>query len=107
MVRPGFASHLSRGHVAVAKSAGALGLRDRCADRVVARSFPIQFDRTIDGFTVDDVAREAFRIAKPGCDLDFGCSSCDLRSLAEVLTRAGFADVEIDGERYSIRGRKP
>jgi hypothetical protein len=107
MVRPGFAKRLSGGHLAAAMSAGALGLRDGCADLVVARRFPIQFDRTIDGFGVDDVAREAFRITKTGGDLDFSCSSCGLQALADSLARAGFADIEIAGDRYSVRGRKP
>lgn len=107
MVRPGFAKRLSTGHLALATSAGAVGLRDGCADLVVARHFPIQFDRTIDGFDVHQVAGEAFRIAKPGGALDFSCSSCDLDALAQSLTRAGFADIEIDSDRYSVRGRKP
>lgn len=94
-------------YAAIATSAGALGLRDGCADLVVARHFPIQFDRTIDGFDVDQVAVEAFRIAKPGGGLDFSCSSCDLEPLAGSLSCAGFADIEIDGDRYSVRGRRP
>ena len=47
------------------------------------------------------------RIAKPGAELDFSCSSCDLQTLAESVSRAGFADIETDTDRYSVRGRKP
>jgi hypothetical protein len=107
MVRPDFATQLGGGHLVVATSAGALGLRDGCADLVVARHFPIQFNQTIDGFGVDDIAHEAFRIAKPGGILYFSCSSCDLRSLAESLTRGGFTNIVIDSDRYSVRGRRP
>lgn len=107
MVRPGFAARLQRGQVAVATSAGALALRDACADLVIARHFPIQFGRTMDGFDVEQVAAEAFRIAKPRAELDFSCSSCDLQALAESLRRAGFAHIETDTDRYSVRGRSP
>lgn len=107
MVRPGFARRLGAGNLAVATSAGALGLRSGFADLVVARHFPIQFDRTIDGFDLSAIAREAFRIARHGGDLDFRCSSCDLGALARSLIHAGFADIETDGDRYAVRGRKP
>ncbi|MCU0271001.1 MAG: hypothetical protein MUF83_20485 [Acidimicrobiales bacterium] len=107
MIRPGFAARLGGGHVAVATSAGDLGLRDACADLIIARHFPIQFDRTMDGFDVEQVAAEAFRIAKPGAALDFSCSSCDLQTLAESFREAGFADIETVPDRYGVRGRKP
>lgn len=61
----------------------------------------------MDGFGIERVADEAFRIAKPGAVLDINCSSCDLRTLAESLGRAGFADIETDTDRYCVRGRKP
>ena len=93
MVRPTFAQRLPLGHVAVSASAAAIGLRDACADVVVAHHFPIQFNRTIDGHGVSDIAGEALRVLKVGGRLDFSCSSCDLdapgRSLCWGRIRRG------------------
>lgn len=107
MVRPGFAAHLGSGSVALATSAGLLALRDGAADMVVGRRFPIQFDHTLDGFSIREVGAEAYRVAKPGAALNIGCSSCDLDSLAEAVSDAGFVDVRVNLRRYSVRGRKP
>lgn len=63
MVRPGFAGRLSPGHVAVEMSAGAIALRDSSVDLVIARHFPIQFNKTIDDFDLSQVAIESFRVA--------------------------------------------
>lgn len=107
MVRPDFVARLASGQVAVRMSAGRLGLRDSCVDLIVGHHFPVQFDRTADRFGIDDVARESFRVARPGADLRFGCSSCDVDALAEAFAGAGFVSVELDAELYAVRARKP
>ena len=106
MVRPEFARRLSAGHVVVRMSAGAVALRDSSVDIVFARHFPIQFNTTIDGFGIEHVANESFRVAKPGAHIIFSCSSCDVHSLAIAIEHAGFVEVQVDRHQYDVRGRK-
>lgn len=88
-------------------SAGAIALRDSSVDLVIARHFPIQFDKTIDDFDLSHVENEGFRVAKPAAHIDFSCSSCDVDSLSATIEQAGFVDIQVDRHRYAVRRNKP
>ncbi|GEM_PF-6992774 len=106
MIRPRFHEALPQEQVWPAH-AHATGLPDSYADRIVARRFPISANRAYDGASIDEIAVEMFRVAKPGAELDFGCASCDTKALALAFHRSGFRDVTIRSGGYPVRGRKP
>lgn len=103
VVRPNFATQLPAGHLAVNASAARLPFADATANSVVARCFPIQFGRLVDGPSIDELGREVARVLQPGGSVQFHCSSCDVRHLAAAFEATGLRLLQAPRSGYPLR----
>jgi hypothetical protein len=88
-------------------SAGALPFGDLSFNEVRSRNFPVMGEFTLDGYHMESVFAESFRVLRVGGRLTFGSSASGveaLRSYGRLMAAVGFVEImQIDGQSIGTK----